>query len=64
MVIEGITIRQIADELGIQYDTASKRLSSAGIKPILKEDLYPLEALETLRKTPARGRPPKPKPEA
>jgi len=58
MTISGLTIQQIADKLGILYATASKRLVTAGIKPILKEDLYPEDALETVRNI-KMGRPPK-----
>ena len=61
MTISGLTIQQIADKLGIPYDTASKRLVTAGIKPILKEDLYPESALEAISNV-RMGRPPK-KPE-
>ena len=57
MTIKGFTIQAIADELKISYDTAHKRLERAGIKPILKEDLYPESALEAIRNVPGKGRP-------
>jgi hypothetical protein len=60
MTITGLTIQEIADQLGIQYKTAHKRLETAGIKPILKEDLYPESALEAIRNV-RMGRPPKAK---
>jgi hypothetical protein len=63
MTVTGLTIQEIADRLGIPYKTAHKRLETAGIKPILKEDLYPESALETIRDI-RMGRPPKAKPEA
>ena len=59
MTITGLTIQQIADELEIPYDTAHKRLERAGIKPILKEDLYPESALDAIRNVPGKGRPSK-----
>jgi hypothetical protein len=59
MTITGLTIQEIADRLEIPYKTAHKRLETAGIKPILKEDLYPASALETIRNV-RMGRPKKP----
>jgi len=58
MTVTGLTIQEIAEKLGISYSTAQKRLSRSGIKPILKEDLYPPEALEVVRNAPM-GRPTK-----
>jgi hypothetical protein len=62
MTITGLTIQEIANQLGIPYKTAHKRLETAGIKPILKEDLYPESAIEVIRDV-RMGRPPKAKPE-
>jgi hypothetical protein len=59
MTITGFTIQEIADTLKIPYKTAHKRLETAGIKPILKEDLYPESALEAIRNVPPKGRPKK-----
>lgn len=58
MTVTGLTIQEIADKLGIPYGTAAVRLKRAGIKPLLKEDLYPESALEAIREAPM-GRPPK-----
>jgi hypothetical protein len=63
MTITGLTIQEIADRLGLPYKTAHKRLETAGIKPILKEDLYPESAIEVIRNV-RMGRPPRAKPEA
>ena len=59
MTVTGLTIQEIAEKLGISYSTAQKRLSRSGIKPMLKEDLYPESALEAIRNVPGKGRPPK-----
>jgi hypothetical protein len=62
MRIEGMTISDLAKEAGVSYDTAHKRLERAGIKPIIKEAIYPMSALEVVKNAPGRGRPPKAKP--
>jgi len=61
--VKGFTIQELADELGITYETTHKRLQTAGIKPLLKEVVYPESALEAIRNVPGKGRPPKVKPE-
>jgi hypothetical protein len=63
MTIKGYTIKEMADEIGISYEAAQKRIERARIKPILKEDLYPESTLDAIRNTPGPGRPPKTKPE-
>ncbi|MDR0759917.1 MAG: hypothetical protein LBF74_07385 [Treponema sp.] len=63
MKIEGITTQQIADELQIAYDTAHKRLERLGIKPITTGAIYPMSALEAVKKFSGPGRPRKAKPE-
>jgi hypothetical protein len=62
--MEGLTIAEMAEMLGIPYETAKVRLFRAGIKPITKDALYDKSALEAIRNVPGRGRPPKAKPEA
>jgi hypothetical protein len=59
MTIKGFTIKAMADKIGISYEAAQKRIERAGIKPILKEDLYPESTLDIIRNAPGRGRPPK-----
>jgi hypothetical protein len=61
--MEGLTIAEMAETLGIPYETAKVRLFRAGIKPITKDALYDKSALETIRNVPGKGRPPKAKPE-
>jgi hypothetical protein len=55
--VEGLTITEMAKELGIPYETAKIRLFRAGIKPITKEALYDKSALEAIRTVPGKGRP-------
>ena len=68
MKVNGFTIQELADVLGISYETAHKRLQTAKIKPLTKEAIYPESALETIRNVPGKGRPkktePKPAPPA
>jgi hypothetical protein len=62
--MQGMTIPEIAEKLGITYLAAKQRLLRAGIKPITKEAIYPNDAWEKIRNVPGRGRPPKAKPES
>jgi transposase len=59
--MEGLTITEMAEMLGISYETAKVRLFRAGIKPITKDALYNPSALEAIRNVPGKGRPPKAK---
>jgi predicted ArsR family transcriptional regulator len=63
MEIDGYTVQEIADALGIPYKTAHKRLERLGIEPITTGAIYPKEALEALKQVSGPGRPPKAKPE-
>jgi hypothetical protein len=56
--MNGLTIIEIAQKLGISEKTAEKRLERAGIKPITRKVLYPLDAAERIRDI-RMGRPPK-----
>jgi hypothetical protein len=62
--MEGLTISEMAEILGIAPNTVMQRLFVAKIKPISKEAVYDKSALETIRNVPGRGRPPKAQPEA
>jgi predicted ArsR family transcriptional regulator len=62
--MEGMTITEMAEILGIAPNTVMQRLYVAKIKPITKEALYDKSALEAIRNVPGKGRPPKTKPEA
>jgi predicted ArsR family transcriptional regulator len=61
--MKGMTIDEIAEELGIPWKTAHKRLEKAGIKPVSYKALYDPSALDAIRNVPGKGRPPKAKPE-
>jgi predicted ArsR family transcriptional regulator len=62
--MEGWTISELAEKLGILPKSVTKKLERLGIKPVSREALYPLDVLKKLQ-TPSRmGRPPKVKPEA
>ena len=54
-----LTISDIAEELGITYETAKQRLFRAGIKPLTSDVIYPASALEAIRNVPSKGRPKK-----
>jgi hypothetical protein len=59
-IMEGLTINEIAKELGLDKPrTAEKRLQIAGIKPISRKALYPLDSVEKIRNWPSVGKPPK-----
>jgi hypothetical protein len=55
---EYLTIHEMAKKLGITYITAKQRLLRAGIKPLTKDAIYDKSALEIIRNTPGKGRPP------
>jgi len=59
MTVTGLTIQEIADELGVSYNTAANRLARASIKPCFAGALYDKSALEAVRNVPGKGRPPK-----
>jgi predicted ArsR family transcriptional regulator len=61
--MEGLTVEEMAMELGIKPTTVRQRLMVAGIKPKTKSPLYDDSALEVIRNVPGKGRPPKAKPE-
>jgi hypothetical protein len=62
--MEGLTISEMAEILGIAPNTVMQRLFVAKIKPISKEAIYDRSALEAIRNVPGKGRPRKVKPEA
>ena len=63
MIIEGITLSEMAEKLGIPKHTVQTRLSRAGIEPVFYGSLYSPDTLDKIRNVPGKGRPPKAKPE-
>jgi hypothetical protein len=61
--MEGMTVSELAKELGISIDATRKRIETAGIQPITREAVYDPDVLGILREV-RMGRPPKAKPEA
>ena len=53
---------EMANELGLPPRTIERRIQRAGIKPITREAIYPLETLEIIRNNNRVGRPPKARP--
>jgi uncharacterized protein YjcR len=64
MYMEGFTIKEIAERLGITPDTAKKRLQTHGLKPIEYAGptaIYATSVVEAIRNVPGKGRPKKSK---
>jgi len=61
MNMEGYTLDEMAEVLGIKPDSVLKRLQKAGIEPITRAVLYDKSALEVIRKALPPGRPRKPR---
>jgi len=59
--MEHITIKEMAEILGITDGAVRMRLATAKIKPVIREAIYDKSALEAIRNVPGKGRPPKPK---
>jgi hypothetical protein len=57
--MKGLTITEMATELGLAPNAVMQRLYVAGIKPISKEAIYDPSALEAIRNVPGKGRPKK-----
>ena len=57
--MEGLTATEMAEKLNLKIKTVKKRLEAANIRPLTKEAVYPLEALEIISKV-SMGRPKKP----
>ena len=55
--MEGLTIKEMAEILGIPPDTVKNRLFVANIKPITKAAVYDKSALEVIRNVQGKGRP-------
>jgi hypothetical protein len=63
-IMNGFTIAEIAEKLGIATDTAKRRLQRAGIKPVSyagPTGIYDKSAMDAIRDSAGPGRPPKAK---
>ena len=58
--MEGETLTEMAEVLGVPQRTVERRIQRAGIRPISREALYPKGTLEKIRDAKV-GRPPKAK---
>ena len=58
--MEGITIFEMSNKLGISSNTLKQRITRLGIKPLTKDAIYDKSVLEVLKNTPGKGRPKKP----
>ena len=64
MLINGqefLTVNDMAERLKKKKDAVKKLLNNAGIKPISRDALYPIEAYNAIKDAPPPGRPKKPK---
>jgi len=62
--MEGLTIKEMAEKLGISPNTVKQRLFQRGIKPFCKDALYEPSAMEQISDFGPKGfQPKKPKPE-
>jgi hypothetical protein len=57
--VEGYTLNELAELLGLPYNTVKARVFRANIKPITKDALYDKAVLKILKNTPGKGRPPR-----
>jgi predicted ArsR family transcriptional regulator len=57
--MKGMTIDEIAEELGIPWKTARKRIEKLGIKSLSYKAIYALSIVEAIRNVPGKGRPKK-----
>jgi hypothetical protein len=67
LYMNGLTIKEMAEKLGLGQPAVKMRLRVAGIKPIEYAGptaVYPASALDAISNVPGKGRPPKAKPEA
>jgi predicted ArsR family transcriptional regulator len=49
VVMNGVTLTEIAAALGIQKKAVEKRLQTAGIKPLTREAIYPPDTIERIK---------------
>jgi uncharacterized protein YjcR len=59
--MKGLTINEMAEKLGISPNTVKQRLFQRGIKPICKDALYEMAALDQIKDFGPKGFQPKDK---
>jgi hypothetical protein len=62
-IMEGLTIKEMAEKLGIAPNTVKQRLFQRGIKPFCKDALYEPSALDQISDFGPKGFQPKDTPE-
>jgi hypothetical protein len=60
--MEGMTIDEMAKNLGLPYKTVAQRILRGGYEPVFSGNLYSPEVFEAIKVVPGKGRP-KVKPE-
>jgi predicted ArsR family transcriptional regulator len=55
--MEGLTLQELSEKLGISEDAVYFRLVKAGIKPLTRQAVYPASALDAIREVSKGGRP-------
>jgi hypothetical protein len=61
--MEGMTIEEMAKNLGLPYKTVAQRILRGGYEPVFSGNLYSPEVFESIKNSPGKGRPPKTKPD-
>jgi len=64
MSVEGLTVKEMAEMLGLGQPAVKMRLRVAGIKPVSYAGptaVYDKSAMEAIRNVPGKGRPRKPR---
>jgi predicted ArsR family transcriptional regulator len=57
--MNGLTLSEMSEKLGIPVNTLRQRITRLGIKPVTQEAVYAPEVLNILKTVPGKGRPPK-----
>jgi hypothetical protein len=57
LIMEGLTIEEMAKKLGITEDAVYQRIHTLGIKPLTRQAVYPESTLEAIREVSQGGRP-------
>jgi predicted transcriptional regulator len=55
--MEGMTITEMAKELGLPRDTIKHRILRGGFEPITKDAMYAKDVFDAIRNVPGKGRP-------